>query len=142
MGGMQQEHERAAGAWQAEWSALPDLFRWTAGAVDRVAVALDGVEVFADRLRANLDEMSMAESLSMTLAARLGREKAHALVQAASKRAAAGGQRLREVALQDQAIRAALDQAAIDRALDPENYLGATDTLIDRSLEAWRGLSG
>ena len=142
MGGMQQEHERAAGAWQAEWSALPDLFRWTAGAVDRVAVALDGVEVFADRLRANLDEMSMAESLSMTLAARLGREKAHALVQAASKRAAARGQRLREVALQDQAIRAALDQAAIDRALDPENYLGATDTLIDRSLEAWRGLSG
>src|SRR5206468_11226699 len=30
------EHERAAGAWQAEWVAVPQLFRHTAGAVSHV----------------------------------------------------------------------------------------------------------
>src|SRR5581483_7957223 len=33
---MTQEHERAAGGWQAEWAAIPDLFRFTAHAVERV----------------------------------------------------------------------------------------------------------
>jgi 3-carboxy-cis,cis-muconate cycloisomerase len=31
LGAMAQEHERAAGAWQAEWAALPDLFGYTSG---------------------------------------------------------------------------------------------------------------
>jgi adenylosuccinate lyase len=35
-------------------------------------------------------------------------------------------------------VRSALDESAIDQALDPRNYLGATDTFIDRSLSAWR----
>ena len=33
---MVQEHERALGGWQAEWEALPDLARLTAGALANV----------------------------------------------------------------------------------------------------------
>ena len=33
---MVQEHERAVGGWQAEWLALPNLFRYTSGAVEHV----------------------------------------------------------------------------------------------------------
>ncbi|HTD76395.1 MAG TPA: lyase family protein, partial [Chloroflexota bacterium] len=140
MGGMDQEHERAAGGWQSEWSALPDLFRWPAGAVGRVTGALDGIDVFADHMRANLDDsqgLSMSESLSMTLAQQVGKEQAHRLVQSISKQAASSGKHVREVALQDQGVRAALDEQAIHRALDPENYLGSTDQLIDRALAMW-----
>lgn len=37
---MAQEHERAAGGWQVEWAAIPNLFRFTAGAVERVRTQL------------------------------------------------------------------------------------------------------
>jgi 3-carboxy-cis,cis-muconate cycloisomerase len=48
------EHERSAGAWQAEPPALMDAFRLSAGAVARTRDALDGLEVMEDRMRANL----------------------------------------------------------------------------------------
>jgi 3-carboxy-cis,cis-muconate cycloisomerase len=52
---MVQEHERAAGAWQAEWSAMRDLLRFTAGAVARIGEVLAGLEVDPERMRANLE---------------------------------------------------------------------------------------
>jgi 3-carboxy-cis,cis-muconate cycloisomerase len=139
---MHQEHERAAGGWQAEWSAVPDLFRWTAGAVARTVAALDGLEVFPDRMRTNLDEMSMSESLSMGLAAHVGKEQAHALLQAVTRRALSSGQSLRDAALQEQGVRQALDEPAIDQALDPQHYLGQTEAFINRALTAWATLTG
>ena len=46
-GALVQEHERAAGAWQAEWDALSGALAFTGGAVAAVARALDGLEVDA-----------------------------------------------------------------------------------------------
>jgi 3-carboxy-cis,cis-muconate cycloisomerase len=138
---MHQEHERAAGGWQAEWSAVPDLFRWTSGAVARTASALDGLEVFGERMRSNLDDMSMSESLSMALAAHVGKEQAHGLLQSVTRRALSSGQSLREAARAEPGVRSALDEVAIDRALDPASYLGATDAFVDRALAAWYGLN-
>src|SRR6266581_2148259 len=83
---MAQEHERAVGGWQAEWAAIPDLFRFTAGAVERVRGALAGLQIDAARMRANLDltgGLIMAESLTMALAPYVGRSEAHRIVQAA-----------------------------------------------------------
>ena len=34
-----QEHERAIGGWQAEWAAIPDLFRYAAGAIAHTRAA-------------------------------------------------------------------------------------------------------
>jgi 3-carboxy-cis,cis-muconate cycloisomerase len=50
-----QEHERAFGAWHAEWPALVGALGYTGGAVDGALRALSGLEVHADRLRANLE---------------------------------------------------------------------------------------
>src|SRR5437868_14051579 len=52
---MAQEHERAVGGWQAEWAAIPDLFRFTASAVERVRGAVDGLQVDPARMRATLE---------------------------------------------------------------------------------------
>jgi 3-carboxy-cis,cis-muconate cycloisomerase len=52
---MAQEHERAAGAWQAEWDALSRALALTGGAAAALREALDGLEVFPERMRANLD---------------------------------------------------------------------------------------
>jgi 3-carboxy-cis,cis-muconate cycloisomerase len=143
LGAMAQEHERAAGGWQAEWAALPDLFRYTAIAIARVHGAVAGLAVNPDRMRANLElsgGLIMAESLTMALAPRLGRPEAYGIVRAACERATAAGLTLRQAALGDERIRAALSPDAIDRALDPAGYLGSADAFVDRALAAFDAL--
>ena len=50
-----QEHERAAGAWAAEWPTFPALALVTSGALAAVVDIAEGLDVDAERMRANLD---------------------------------------------------------------------------------------
>jgi 3-carboxy-cis,cis-muconate cycloisomerase len=135
--GMLQEHERAAGGWQAEWRAVPDLFRFAGGSADAVARALGGLVADERRMAANLTlggGQIMAEALTMALADRVGRDAAYRLVEAACERAAGAGAELRDAAEADEQIRAALPDDAIARALDPVRYVGSAGAFIDRAL--------
>ena len=137
---MTQEHERGVGGWQAEWSALPDLFRHTAGAVARLHGAIGGLQVDTERMRANLELTNgaiMAESLLVALAEPLGRPQAQQLVQRLVAQLRPGGPPLLAIALAEPAIIATLTPAALAQALNPANYLGSSDTLIDRALAAY-----
>jgi 3-carboxy-cis,cis-muconate cycloisomerase len=51
---MEQEHERAAGAWQAEWGTLRDLLALTGSAAAWGRDLLEGLQVDASRMRDNL----------------------------------------------------------------------------------------
>lgn len=138
-----QEHERAAGGWQAEWQAVPDLFRLTSGSVQWVQRALSGLQVDAERMRANLDlthGLIMTEALTMALAQKLGRHDAYLLVQRVSDQTAQSGTSLRDAAASDAQIRAVLSADEINRALDVSAYLGSADAFIDRALKAFRAL--
>lgn len=140
---MEQEHERAVGGWQAEWAAIPDLFRYTAGAIERVRSAVVGLQIAPVRMKANLDlthGLVMAESLTITLAPHLGKPKAHHLVQTLCNRAIESGMDLLQVALNDEQIRTVLSTEAIERALDPTQYLGSTDAFISRALAKYHEL--
>src|SRR3989475_396158 len=53
---MLQEHERAAGAWQAEWPAFAETLRLAGGAASRLASLLAGLQVDPERMRRNLDQ--------------------------------------------------------------------------------------
>jgi 3-carboxy-cis,cis-muconate cycloisomerase len=55
------EHERAAGAWQAEWTALSDALAFAGGTAAAVRETLEGLEVNGERMRANLDPVLAAE---------------------------------------------------------------------------------
>ncbi|MFC4012627.1 lyase family protein [Nonomuraea purpurea] len=48
------EHERAAGAWQAEWLPLREALRLTGGAAETAAELVAGLRVFPERMRANI----------------------------------------------------------------------------------------
>jgi 3-carboxy-cis,cis-muconate cycloisomerase len=52
--GMAQEHQRAAGAWQAEWGTLSELLTLTGSALAWLADLLEHLEVDAARMRVNL----------------------------------------------------------------------------------------
>jgi 3-carboxy-cis,cis-muconate cycloisomerase len=49
------EHERAAGAWHSEWTALTGALAGTGGAAWAVRESLAGLTVHPDRMRANVD---------------------------------------------------------------------------------------
>jgi 3-carboxy-cis,cis-muconate cycloisomerase len=110
------EHERAAGAWQAEWAALSDALAYTGGAAAAVRRVLEGLEVDADRMRENLAGETVAERLAFALARRHGKEEAHRLVA--------------ETDWED------LDVP--EELLDPTTYTGAAGALVDRALDYHR----
>ena len=142
LGAMAQEHERAAGAWQAEWPALSDALAYTGGAAAAMAEVLGGLEVRPERMRENLEStggLVLAEAVSMAIAERTGRSEAHRLVAAAARRAAESGRPLGEELVDDAEITEQLSTEEIDAALDPGNYLGSADAFIDRALTAWKG---
>lgn len=57
---MEQEHERAAGAWQAEWGTLSDLLGLTGSAASWGRELLENLEVDAERMRQNLGRLADA----------------------------------------------------------------------------------
>jgi 3-carboxy-cis,cis-muconate cycloisomerase len=57
---MTQEHERAAGAWQAEWGTLADLLALTGSAVAWARELLEHLEVDPARMRENLATLAAA----------------------------------------------------------------------------------
>jgi 3-carboxy-cis,cis-muconate cycloisomerase len=57
-----QEHERAAGAWHAEWAALSTALGATAGTAAAVRRSLDGLHVDTERMRANVSDDVLSEA--------------------------------------------------------------------------------
>jgi 3-carboxy-cis,cis-muconate cycloisomerase len=60
---MQQEHERAAGAWQAEWETLSQLLRSTGSAAAWLLDCLEHLQVDPARMRANLGAAGVSSML-------------------------------------------------------------------------------
>jgi 3-carboxy-cis,cis-muconate cycloisomerase len=139
MAAMVQEHERASGAWQAEAETLSELLRLTLSAADCLRELVAELEVDPERMRENLDAAGtplMTESLADALTRHLGRGPAGKLVAEAVRRAAGERRPLADVLLELTAVREALGEEGLARALDPERYLGVSERLIDRALLA------
>jgi 3-carboxy-cis,cis-muconate cycloisomerase len=136
------EHERAGGAWQAEWDALSGALATTGAAAAALAGALEGLEVDAHRMRENLHltgGLVASERLATLLTERLGRTTARALVRDASLRAGAAGLPLAE---EIAALDTGLTVDEIEAALDPTTYLGSAGALVDRALARYAALQG
>jgi 3-carboxy-cis,cis-muconate cycloisomerase len=141
LGAMVQEHERAAGGWQAEWETLLELLRLTGSAATMSRELLSGLEVDPERMRADMDltgGLVMSESVAAALAPSLGRSRAQELVEQAARRSIDEGRGFREVLLGLPEVADALGPDGVDAALDPAGYLGVTAELIDRALAAHR----
>jgi 3-carboxy-cis,cis-muconate cycloisomerase len=134
---MDQEHERAAGAWHAEWQVLTGALAFTGGAVSWLGDVVANLGVYPERMRANLDAthgLVMAERVTLLLSEQLGRDEAHELMRSASRRIGEEDGTLRDVLLADEEVRRHLSAGEIERALDPATYLGTAEAFIDRAL--------
>ncbi|WP_137885760.1 3-carboxy-cis,cis-muconate cycloisomerase [Pseudomonas sp. 2FE] len=134
---MPQEHERSLGLWHAEWETLPELCCLVSGALQQVLLVVPGLEVDAERMRANLDltqGLVLAEAVSIVLAQRIGRDAAHHLLEQCCRRAVQEGVHLRLVLGEEPQVSAELSAAELDRLLDPAQYLGQARRWVERAL--------
>jgi 3-carboxy-cis,cis-muconate cycloisomerase len=91
-------------------------------------------------MRMNLDLTSgrlMAEAVMMALAPELGREPAHELLMAASRRAAAEGRSLGDVLLEEPGASAHLSAEDLEQLLDPIAYFGLATLSVDAVVERY-----
>jgi 3-carboxy-cis,cis-muconate cycloisomerase len=140
---MIQEHERSVAGQPTEWLVIPEAFMLASGALRHARDLLSGLEVDAERMRANLDlgyGLLMSEAVMMGLAPKIGRGQAHTLVAAAANRAIDQGTTLREQLIIDEAVMQWLSEADLDQLLDPANYLGSTQTMIDAVLANYEAI--
>ncbi|MFL5252149.1 MAG: adenylosuccinate lyase family protein [Rhodopila sp.] len=140
-GAMAQDHERATGPWQAEALVLPQAFVLTHGALLHAQAIAEGLVVDAARMRANLGithGLIVSEAVMMGLAPVLGRGEAHHVVKHACDVALTENISLADALGRDDAVSSRLDRPAIEKLIDPENYLGSTRGFIDQVLAAAR----
>jgi adenylosuccinate lyase len=84
MEGQVQLHERDGRAWKAEWVALPEVCLLTSAALRLGIACVEGLEVDADRMRANVGAsqgLLASERMLGALSARLGKHRAQAALQ-------------------------------------------------------------
>ncbi|MGZ4640671.1 MAG: 3-carboxy-cis,cis-muconate cycloisomerase [Blastococcus sp.] len=100
MGAMEQEYERAAGAWHTEWPTLTGLLSTVGSAAAWLTESLSGLRPDADRMAATVAaarDPELAGALADALTPTLGRGAAHDAAAAAVREAAATGRPLAEV---------------------------------------------
>ena len=134
---MAADHERSTGPWEIEWIALPEIFCLASGALQQARTIAEGLEVHPEAMTRNLqltDGLTQTEAVMMALAPRIGRQKAHDLVYAASRAAITEQRPVLDVLAQDPEISKHLDRAALAKLLDPRHYLGLSASMVDQVL--------
>jgi 3-carboxy-cis,cis-muconate cycloisomerase len=141
LSGMVQEHERAAGNWQAEWPTVATLIQATGVAAASMAEVAGGLTVDGERMRANIDATQgtiFAERAMMMLGEKVGRDVAHKLLDEAIRQRATQGRRrhlrLYEVLHEMPEVSRHLDRETLRQIEAPEEYLGSADAFRRRLL--------
>src|SRR5947207_3983461 len=132
---MQTEHEadRTTSIMMAR--ALVPACELTGDMLQRMVVLMDGLQVFPDRMRENLDlsgGLIMAEALMLELGKQIGRQRAHDAVYEAAQAAVTQSRPFRETLAEDPHVSAGLSTSQIDALLDPSQYTGLCRQFAER----------
>ena len=128
--------ERPSGAWHAEWQTFRELLRLVGGAGQHAAELMPGLIVNSVAMRARLEAagpLLVSERLMLEFGPLIGRTRLQELVSA-------GGGSLAD-SLRAESAMAQVTDAQLNRALNPADYLGDSDHIIDAVLrDASEGL--
>ena len=140
--GMLAAHERPAGAWHAEWHAIPQLFGLAAGSLREARLLAAGLVVDEARMLANIGitrGLLFAEAAATRLATRMGRDAAHHCIEQAASRVRDSGDYLRDILLADPDIQRLNLGEHLSGAFDLAPAIQAAAVWADRAnLEATR----
>jgi adenylosuccinate lyase len=134
-----QWHERDLCNSSSERFIIPHSLILTDWILYQMNIVFKNLKVFEDRMKKNLEiskGLPMAESLMTTLIGKgFGRGDAHELMRKISLKAASEDKSLKEVFIEENKKQKILTEKEIDYSLNPENYLGATEKIIDRVIK-------
>ena len=137
--GMAQEHERAVGGWQAEWTTIARVVQDTGLALASMREVAEGLSVNPWRMRENIASthgVIFAERAVMLLGSALGRDVAHEILEKATRRSIETGRPLKEVLTEIPEATRVLTPAQIDGLDSPEQYLGSAEIFRKQLLES------
>lgn len=142
MDAMVADHERSTGPWEIEWVSVPEIFCLMSGALKQTKFVLQGLEVDADRMRANMDMTNglvMSEAVMMGLGTYLGREYAHDLVYDLCRQALKENRPLIDILEAHPEINRHVDRAQLEHLCNPVHHVGQAGVMVDRVLAARKG---
>ncbi len=131
------EHDRDARAWRVDWVAIPEVSCFAAAALSATSSLLDGLEVNAERMAANLavkGDFLASECLMMALGEKLGKQTAHHVVYQAAMAAHATDAGLVEVLVQSTEVIECGEADRLQQLADPRHQLGAAVALTDAAV--------
>jgi 3-carboxy-cis,cis-muconate cycloisomerase len=139
--------ERPDAAWHTEWPALRQLLRLALGAAGHLRELAEGLQVFPDAMRRNLDlagPLLLAEGVGAAVApllaekdGRSGKEQLQAVVDRTLQAPAAEHGATYRRLLREAVPAGVLTDLRLDELLDPASYLGQATGISRRILAAY-----
>nr|WP_246224084.1 lyase family protein [Pseudarthrobacter psychrotolerans] len=143
--------ERPDAAWHTEWPALRQLLRLTLGAAGHLRELAEGLQVFPDAMRRNLDlagPLLLAEGVGAAVApllaeqdGRSGKEQLQAVVDRTLEAPASEQSGTYRRLLREAVPAQTLSDGQLAELLDPANYLGQAAGISRRILAAFPDFS-
>lgn len=134
-----QWHERDLCNSSSERFIIPHSLILTDWIIYKMAEVFSNLSVFPERMKENMTiskGLPMAESLMTSLVDHgMGRGDAHELMRQTALTAASEDISLKEAFRKENKKKQLLTNQEIEYALNPENYLGATDEIIERVIK-------
>jgi adenylosuccinate lyase len=129
-------HERDISHSSAERVAVPDSFCALDYMLDRFSWLIEGLVVFPERMRRNLETsfgLYFSQRLLLALVSSgLGRDEAYRIVQRDAMKAWDTETQFRELVASDDEVKARLDAKALDEVFDDGAYLAHVDIVFAR----------
>jgi 3-carboxy-cis,cis-muconate cycloisomerase len=136
---MQTEHEADRTTSIMMSRALTQACELTGDMLQRLMVLLEGLQVFPQRMRENLDlsgGLIMAEAVMLELGKQIGRQRAHDTVYEAAQASVTQARPFRDTLADEPHVKAHLTPSQIEALLDPARYTGLCGQFAERAA-AW-----
>jgi 3-carboxy-cis,cis-muconate cycloisomerase len=136
---MVQEHERAVGGWQSEWPTVASIVQSVGAAASSMAEVAEGLSVDPARMRQNIANtrgLIFAERAMMLLAAELGRDVAHQLIEDTIQKSIAQKKDLVALLAELPEVSSRLSRSVLDQLTIPEQYLGSAEMFREALLNS------
>jgi adenylosuccinate lyase len=134
-----QWHERDLCNSASERFIFPHSLILTDWIIYQMNIVFKNLQIFPEKMKKNLEiskGLPMSESLMTTLILKgMGRGEAHELMRKVSLKAVQQNKSLKEVFIEENKSLRLLTEKEIDNALKPENYLGATEEIIEKVIK-------
>ena len=131
-------HERDMSVTAAEWLLVPQCFILLDGGMSLARRILEDIQVDPERMSKNLALTGggiVAEQVMYGLGWKMGRGEAHEVTMKVARQAHAEQKALIDVMLKNEQIAKHLSPDEMKALVDPMNYLGMAETVVDRVLD-------